>query len=404
GQRRQRRRAREPRVRGERRHEADRRARAHELRRGEGRDRGRRAGQPHRSTRQDRAGRRGRRLPGREGRTVRHERRRAERAAGAPADPRAQPLHRRARRRRCRRAGGRDVRRGDGQGRVPGLERSGEPGTRGGAVSRAWVQTADTRRACVALLVLAFGGCGAEEAPPEPDVRPVRTITVEELPGGEQVTLTGRIEAQEEVSLAFRVSQRLIERRVNVGDRVEAGQLVARIEATTLDNAVQAARANLAAAQAAAADARLEFDRQRSLFERGVAPRARFERAQAAREAAAAQVDAAQAQLATAREQRSYTELFADAPGTVTAVGAEPGEVVAAGQMIVRAARQDGRDAVFGVRARVKEAAGGLDPEVTVALASDPSVTTTGRVREVSPQADPVTRTFAVRVGLADPP
>jgi len=266
------------------------------------------------------------------------------------------------------------------------------------------VQTADTRRACVALLVLAFGGCGAEEAPPEPDVRPVRTITVEELPGGEQVTLTGRIEAQEEVSLAFRVSQRLIERRVNVGDRVEAGQLVARIEATTLDNAVQAARANLAAAQAAAADARLEFDRQRSLFERGVAPRARFERAQAAREAAAAQVDAAQAQLATAREQRSYTELFADAPGTVTAVGAEPGEVVAAGQMIVRVARQDGRDAVFGVPARVKEAAGGLDPEVTVALASDPSVTTTGRVREVSPQADPVTRTFAVRVGLADPP
>jgi RND family efflux transporter MFP subunit len=255
--------------------------------------------------------------------------------------------------------------------------------------------------AAAALLLVA---CGAAEEPPAPEIRPVRTITVEELPGGETVTLTGRIEAQEEVNLAFRVSQRLIERKVNVGDRVEAGQLVARVEATTLDNAVQAARANLAAVQATATDARLEADRQRTLFERGVAARARFETAQANRDATAAQVDAAQAQLATAREQRSYTELFADAAGAVTAVGAEPGEVVAAGQMVVRVARQGGRDAVFDVPARVKEAAGGLDPEVLVTLASDSSVTTTGRVREVSPQANPVTRTFPVRVGLTDPP
>lgn len=256
------------------------------------------------------------------------------------------------------------------------------------------------------LVVLAIGlaACGPAEEPPAPDVRPVRTITVEELPGGETVTLTGRIEAQEEVSLAFRVSQRLVERKVNVGDRVQAGQLVARVEATTLDNAMRAARANLASVQARAADARLEFERQRSLFERGVAPRARFESAQKASQAAAAQVDAAQAQLATAREQLGYTELFADAAGTVTAVGAEPGEVVGAGQMVVRVARQGGRDAVFDVPARVKEAAGGLDPEVTVALASDAKVRATGRVREVSPQANPVTRTFEVRVGLTDPP
>jgi RND family efflux transporter MFP subunit len=254
------------------------------------------------------------------------------------------------------------------------------------------------------LALLLATSCGPAEEPPAPDVRPVRAITVEELPGGETVTLTGRIEAQEEVSLAFRVGQRLIERKVNVGDRVEPGQLVARLESTTLDNAVQAARANLAAAQAAAGDARLEFERQRSLFERGVAPRARFESAQAARDASAAQVDAAQAQLATAREQRTYTELYADAAGAVTAVGAEPGEVVAAGQMIVRVARRGGRDAVFDVPARVKQAAGGLDPEVTVTLGSDPSVRTTGRVREVSPQANPVTRTFEVRVGLTEPP
>ena len=124
------------------------------------------------------------------------------------------------------------------------------------------------------------------------------------------MTLTGRIEAQEEVNLAFRVGQRMIERNVNVGDRVEAGpaRRAARVDDLRATPS-QAARANLAAAQAAAADARLEFDRQRTLLERGVAPRARVERAQKARDAAVAQVDAAQAQLATAREQLSYTEL-----------------------------------------------------------------------------------------------
>jgi RND family efflux transporter MFP subunit len=255
-----------------------------------------------------------------------------------------------------------------------------------------------------AALALLLAACGAAEEPPVQDIRPVRTVTVEESPGGETVSLTGRIEAQEEVRLAFRVGQRMIERKLNVGDRVVAGQLVARLESTTLQNAVQVARANLASAEAAAAEARREFDRQRSLLERGVAPRARFEGAQKTRDSAVAQVDAARAQLSTAREQLGYAELVADSDGAVTAVGAEPGEVVAAGQMIVRVARQSGRDAVFGVPARVKEAATGLNPEVSVVLTSNPSIRTTGRVREVSPQADPVTRTFEVRVGLSDPP
>jgi RND family efflux transporter MFP subunit len=258
---------------------------------------------------------------------------------------------------------------------------------------------------CVGIaFALGLPACGPVEEPPPPDIRPVRTLTVEELPGGESVTLTGRVEAEEEVRLAFRVGQRMTERSVNVGDRIEAGQRVARLESSTLENAVQAARAQVASAQAAAADARLEFDRQRTLFERGVAPRAAFERAQKRRDSAVAQVDAAQAQLATAREQLGYAELFADSPGVVTAVGAEPGEVVAAGQMILRVARKGGRDAVFDAPARVKDAVGGLDPEVAVALTSNPSVRTTGRVREISPQADPVTRTFEVKVGLTDPP
>lgn len=260
------------------------------------------------------------------------------------------------------------------------------------------------RGRALALLPLLLAACGPAEEPLPPEVRPVRVIAVEETAGGEPVSITGRIEAEDVVNLSFRVGQRLLERRVNLGDRVAPGQLVARLDRTTLENAVQAAEASLSAAQAAATDARLEFERQRSLLARGVAARAVYERAQAARDATAAQVRAAQAQLATAREQLSYTDLYADSAGDVTAVGAEPGEVVAAGQMIVRVARQGGLDAVFDVPARVRESAAGLNPEVTVALAADPSVRTVGRVREVAPQADPVTRTFEVKVGLTGPP
>ena len=107
--------------------------------------------------------------------------------------------------------------------------------------------------------------------------------------------------------------------------------------------------------------------------------------------------------LKTAHDLVSFTELEADAPGTVTATGPRAGEVVQAGQMIVTLARQDGRDAVFDVPAQLIRSAP-TDPEITVSLTDDPAVTAAGRVREVAPQADPVTRTFEVKVGLTEPP
>ena len=250
-----------------------------------------------------------------------------------------------------------------------------------------------------------LSACQPGEEPqslPEP-IRPVRVATVEELPGGQTVTLTGNIQSQDEANLAFRVSGQLIERSVNVGDRVRAGQVVARLDAADARNALAAARANLASAMARLTEARNTVARYEPLMPRGFVPRVQFDRAVEARAAAQAQVDAVQAQVATAENNLSYTNLVADGPGTVTARGAEPGEVVAAGRMVVQLARQGGRDAVFDVPARVKDTATADDP-VAVVLSSDPKVQATGRVREVSPQADPVTRTFRVRVGLANPP
>src|SRR4029079_4945002 len=135
----------------------------------------------------------------------------------------------------------------------------------------------------------------------------------------------------------------------------------------------------------------------------GWTTRANHDQAKQALQTAESQVDAAEAQLKTAYDLVSFTELKADAPGVIPAVGPGAGEGVQAGQMIFRVARRDGRDAVFDVPAQVLRAAPS-EPRINVSLTDDPKVTTTGRVREIAPQADPVTRTFAVKVGLNDPP
>lgn len=260
-----------------------------------------------------------------------------------------------------------------------------------------------------ASLVLALAtltllaSCGGDEESVAEPIRPVRVVTVEKREAGETVTLTGQVQAQEEVSLSFRVSGRMIERPVNVGDRVEAGQIIARLDPEPARNALQTARANLTAAMGQLTRVRNDYDRQETLLGQGWTTRARYDQALEARKSAEAQLDAAQAQFNIAEDQLGYTELVADSAGSVTARGAEPGEVVAAGRMIVQLARQGGRDAVFDVPARVIQNAP-ADPVITVALASDPTVNATGRVREVAPQADPVTRTFQVRIGLHDPP
>ena len=252
-------------------------------------------------------------------------------------------------------------------------------------------------------VVALLAACGDEPEERPPEVRPVRVVTVEKRPAGVPVVLTGRIAAEDEARLAFRLSGRMIERTVNVGDRVAAGQLIGRLDAQDQQNALRAAEANLAAAQGQATEAEAEFQRQRTLEERGFAARAVYERARQARQTTRSQVEAAEAQVRFARDQVAFTELHADAEGVVTETGAEAGEVVQAGQMIVRLARQNGRDAVFDVPAQVLRSAP-PDPEIQVVLTEDPRIEAVGRVREVAAQADPATRLFEVKVGLAEPP
>jgi RND family efflux transporter MFP subunit len=245
--------------------------------------------------------------------------------------------------------------------------------------------------------------CQREAETTAPAVRPVRTVTVEKSKAGTQLTFTGRIEAEDEVSLSFRIGGRLLESNGKLGDRLERGHVIARLEPQNELNGLRQAQAALAAAQGQLVQARNQFERQQTLFGQGWTTNVNFDQAKQAQQTAQSQVDAAEAQLKIAHDLVGFTELKADAPGVLTATGPAAGEVVQPGQSIVRVARKDGRDAVFDIPAQVLRTAPS-DPEITVSLTDDPSVTARGRIREVAPQANPATRTFEVKVGLTDPP
>jgi RND family efflux transporter MFP subunit len=243
----------------------------------------------------------------------------------------------------------------------------------------------------------------AQEETGEPEARPVRSITIEKQDAGDVVVLSGRVAAEDETAVAFRIPGRMIDRPANVGDRVRRGQVLARLEQMNERNQLLAAQAALNAARAERVRAHDALQRQQALIGEGFTTKANLDTALAASRAADAQVKSAEAQLQMAEDLVGFTVLTAEFDGSVTARGAEAGEVVQGGQMILRIARAGGTDAVFEVPPQVLRVASRETP-VEVALTEDPRISATGRVREVSPQANPITGTFTVRVGLASPP
>ena len=252
-------------------------------------------------------------------------------------------------------------------------------------------------------LGLLMAGCNQEAKTEPAQPRPVRTVTVEKGKVGDSVQLTGDIRAENEASLAFRIGGRIVERRGEIGDKVEPDQVLAKLDPQDELNGVRSAQAAFNAARGQEVEAQNNFDRQNHLMERGFTTRAIFDSAKQSLQTAQARVDDATAQLDIAQDRLSFTELRANVSGAITARLAESGQVVQTGQPIFTVARQDGRDAVFDVPAKVLRGAP-PDSTITVALADDPSVTAKARVRTVDPQADPVTRLFRVRLGLIDPP
>jgi membrane fusion protein, multidrug efflux system len=250
-------------------------------------------------------------------------------------------------------------------------------------------------------MCLAIAGCNEEAAPPQP-VRPVMSTVVSAAQNA-KVVIVGTVQPQFKTDFSFRALGRLIARPVNVGDNVDKGQLLAAVDPAALELAVRSSAADLSSAQAQLANAAGTEERQRTLLETNATTKATFESAEQARAAAQSAVVRAQANLTKAREQLSYSRLQADFGGVVTAVGAEVGQVVAPGQTIVTIARPDIREAVIDVADDLASTLRiGLPFVVTLQL--DPRIQAEGKIREIAPQADPVTRSRRVRITLEAPP
>lgn len=240
------------------------------------------------------------------------------------------------------------------------------------------------------------------EAPPA--LRPVRSLAVEKRQVADPKVVSGHVRARNEVNLAFRIAGRIIERKVGVGEMVKAGQTVALLDAKVERNARDSAQADLAAARASLDQSEAFERRQKQLLNERVISPNEYDVALRQLKTTKAQLDAAEARLKSAEEQLSYTELISDAAGVITDKGAEVGEVVPAGKMILQVAQQTGRDGVFDVPAEAIRDGLASGAEGEVWLADNPQIKADGKVREISPQADPVTRNYQVKVELADPP
>ncbi|MDY8111113.1 efflux RND transporter periplasmic adaptor subunit [Fulvimarina sp. 2208YS6-2-32] len=217
-------------------------------------------------------------------------------------------------------------------------------------------------------------------------------------------SLTGEIVARHTATYAFETSGRVAEVAVDVGAKVKAGDLLASLDPVQQRADVSAAEAAVASARARARQASGAFERQKALFERGYTTRGDFDDAEKALSSATSAVDTAVANLETARTNLENTVLRADANGVVTSRSVDPGQVVSAAQTAFGFAEDGPRDAVFDIQEQLLIGEGKAPP-IRVSLVGDPSVETTGTVREVSPLISPETGTVRIKVGLdAVPP
>lgn len=249
-----------------------------------------------------------------------------------------------------------------------------------------------------ALSVLGLAGC-AEKAPPAPAPRAVVAQIVGAAPATAAHVYSGEVRARYENDLAFRVGGKVVARHVEVGAAVKKGEVLARLDPQDAQLNVDAARSALAGAEADHALAKAEVERYRDLFARRFVSQAVLDARETAFNTTRARLEQARAQAMVAANQSSYTALVAEADGVVTAVALEPGQVVAGGQPVLRFARPTEKEVLISVPETRLEALKRA-PSVLVAVPATGERPIPGRVREVAPNADPATRTFAVRIAI----
>lgn len=217
------------------------------------------------------------------------------------------------------------------------------------------------------------------------------------------LSLTGVIEARVLNDVAFRVGGRVNERFVDVGDRVEAGTLLAKLDPAEQQSDLQSAQADLDSAQANLTQATATFERQKTLLEKGFTTKSDYDAAQEAMQVAQGSVDSAKTALQNAQDALSYTELKADRPGVITARNVETGQVIQAAQAVFTVAEDGDRDAVFNVPETVVSGPA-PSPAVAIVLLTDPGVRAEGKVREIAPVVDQSSLSVEVKVTIPNTP
>ncbi|WP_438439205.1 efflux RND transporter periplasmic adaptor subunit [Klebsiella quasipneumoniae] len=255
----------------------------------------------------------------------------------------------------------------------------------------------------LSVVIFLLPGCGDNHGNKTVPVRTVRYVVVgsaQTLPALER---TGEIHAHDETILSFRTGGRIVTRSVDIGDRVNAGQLLATLENTTSQNQLDGAQADYEGAKASAQVAALNVSRMQKLMPTGAIARTQLDNARADWLVARARLKNSESALRNARENLGWTRLIAPQSGMITEVSPSAGQVVSGGQSVLTLATGEARDVVFDIAKPdaipPQEQAG-----LRVSLLSDPSVQASAALRDISPQADPQTRTWRVRATLQNPP
>jgi multidrug efflux system membrane fusion protein len=255
-------------------------------------------------------------------------------------------------------------------------------------------------RLLLALSLVLLAGCDKPAAPPAPP-RPTLTMVVGDSSALNSMVLVGEVRPRFEASQGFRISGKIIERKVDVGAQVKKGQLIARLDAADVNLNAAAAMADVRAAEASHALAVAELERQRQLFTKKFISASALDIREAELKTSAARLAQVKAQANVSGNQTRYASLLADRDGVVTMIRAEPGQVVEVGEAVVQIANLKETEVLVAVpESRMVEVKPGTP--VTIKMWANPSKAYAGRVREIAPAADSATRAFNVRVSVTD--
>jgi multidrug efflux system membrane fusion protein len=254
------------------------------------------------------------------------------------------------------------------------------------------------RIAAVLGLAAVLAACGKEEAK-APEPRLVNVVRVIPGSGSSETAYSGDVRARYETNLSFRVSGKIVARNVEVGTVVRTGEVLARLDPEDQKLNAQSAQSQLAAAKSEYEQIKADLERYTDLYKKEFISQAEYDRRVSSLNVAQARLEQARAQLSVTQNQTGYTTLAADHAGVVTAIQAEVGQVVAPGQTVMKLARTDDKEVVISVpENRLSELNGSRD--IAITLWANPGSKYRGRVREVSPSADPVTRTYAAKISV----